>query len=73
LQALVVLSLLLLQKLLQGLVQYYLKDQTLLLEVHQRQVRELVHQQQVQMLKDQRPELEQQMGQLGLVVILPPH
>jgi hypothetical protein len=70
LQALVVLLLLLLQKLLQGLVQYCLKDQTLLLEVHQRQVRELVHQQQVQMLKVQRPELEQQMGQLGLLVIL---
>jgi hypothetical protein len=73
LQALVVLLLLLLQKLLQEQVQYYLKDQMLPLEVHQQQVRELVHQQQVQMLKVQRPELEQQMGQLGLVVILPPH
>jgi hypothetical protein len=64
---------LLLQKLLQEQVQYYLKDQMLPLEVHQQQVRELVHQQQVPMLKVQQPELEQQMGQLGLVVILPPH
>jgi hypothetical protein len=69
----VVLLLLLLQKLLLALGSFLPKEKMLLLEVHQRQVRELVHQQQAPMLKAQHTEVERQTQhpeQQGLILPL---